>query len=54
MAGQDVGIEDDGEGLYSRKRFDAWLPGKWSGSSKAGFVSSRLLESFHMTDDTSK
>ena len=32
----------------------AWLPGKWSGSSKVGFVSSRLLESFHMTNDISK
>ena len=26
------------------------LPGKWSGSSKVGFVSTRLLESFHMTN----
>jgi len=31
-----------------------WLPGKWSGSSKVGFVSSRLLESFHMTNCISK
>ena len=28
--------------------------GKWSGSSKVGFVSSRLLESFHMANDMSK
>ena len=30
------------------------LPGKWSGSSKVGFVSSRLLELFHMTNCISK
>ena len=33
---------------------NGWLPGKWSGSSKVGFVSSQLLKNFHMANDISK
>ncbi len=32
-------------------QFQQRLPGKWSGSSKVGFVSFRVLESFSMNDE---